>query len=72
MARWSFIVLSSSICLGASLVNPYLGVFAYFLTGFMLWVITRGLGTTWWKMLLGWLPALVSSRARDWSVRSRR
>jgi hypothetical protein len=69
VARWSFVVLSSGTCLGAYWVNPGLGVFAYLFNGLILWVITHDLGTTWWKMLLGWLPALVSPRVRDWVVR---
>ena len=69
MARWSYVVLSSGICLGAYWVGPGLGVFAYLFTGFMLWVITRDLGTAWWKMLLGWLPVLIFGRVRDWTTR---
>jgi len=65
--QWLLVPFFTVICLVACWTNPYLGVSTYLLIGFMMWCFTSDLGTTWWKMLLGWLPALVSLRVREWT-----
>ena len=71
MMNWLVVTLLVVICLVGFLVRWWTGLFAYFFNGLLLWFITSDL-TTWWKMLLGWLPALVSHRVRRLMYKSQR